>query len=201
MNDMLCYERDYWQKQEEVIGIDEAGRGPLAGPLLVAGVILPIGFFHPDIIDSKKLSSKKRELLYKIICNEAIAFYINIIDPKIIDDLNIYQATKRAMNDIAELLPATNVLVDAMPLACDKNVLSIIKGDDKSISIAAASILAKVERDRIMYEYDNLYPEYDFKSNKGYPTKKHVAALQQYGYTPIHRLTYNPVFNSKRIKY
>ena len=127
MNDMLCYERDYWQKQEEVIGIDEAGRGPLAGPLLVAGVILPIGFFHPDIIDSKKLSSKKRELLYKIICNEAIAFYINIIDPKIIDDLNIYQATKRAMNDIAELLPATNVLVDAMPLACDKNVLSIIK--------------------------------------------------------------------------
>ncbi|MDD2591472.1 MAG: ribonuclease HII [Erysipelotrichaceae bacterium] len=198
----LCeYEYRIWSYDRPVIGIDEAGRGPLAGPLVVAGVVLPLYYYHPDINDSKKLSAKKRRMLYDIIANEAIAFSIDIVDVIEIDRLNIYQATKRSMEKIALYLPAKDVLIDAMPINSEKNTLSLIKGDAKSISIAAASILAKVTRDMIMDEYDLIYPEYQFKKNKGYPTKTHIDALNVFGYTPIHRKSYQPVALSKRIKY
>lgn len=201
MSDLLKFERVFWDNDELVIGIDEAGRGPLAGPLVVAGIILPIGYYHPDINDSKKLSIKKRDYLYDVLIHEALAFVVEIVDRQVIDDKNIYQATKDAMSYIASTLPAKHVLTDAMPLYIDKNVQSIIKGDSKSISIAAASILAKVTRDKIMDEYDALYPEYQFIKNKGYPTRAHIQALADFGYTPIHRLSYRPVAISKRIKY
>jgi len=201
MSNLLKYEKVFWQMDQLVIGIDEAGRGPLAGPLVVAGVILPIGYDHPEINDSKKLSLKKRNVLYDVIINEAISFDIEIVEPEIIDRLNIYQATKAAMTKIALTLDSQNVLTDAMPLDIDKNIESIIKGDQKSISIAAASILAKVTRDRIMDQYDLIYPQYHFIQNKGYPTRHHLAALETYGRTPIHRMSYAPVAKAKRILY
>jgi len=201
MSNMLKFESVFWKMDQSVIGIDEAGRGPLAGPLIVAGVILPIGYDHPEINDSKKLSPKKREALYDVIINEAISFQIEIIEPAIIDKLNIYQATKAAMTKIALELDSPNVLTDAMPLTIDKQIESIIKGDQKSLTIAAASILAKVTRDRIMDQYDLIYPQYHFIQNKGYPTRHHLAALETYGRTPIHRLSYAPVAKAKRIIY
>lgn len=201
MSNMLKYEKVFWEINQLVIGIDEAGRGPLAGPLVVAGVILPIGYDHPEINDSKKLSPKKRDTLYDVIINEAISFHIEIIEPAIIDKLNIYQATKAAMTKIALSLDSQNVLTDAMPLNIDKHIESIIKGDQKSLTIAAASILAKVTRDRIMDQYDLIYPQYHFIQNKGYPTRHHLAALETYGRTPIHRLSYAPVAKAKRIIY
>ena len=201
MSNMLKYEKVFWEINQLVIGIDEAGRGPLAGPLVVAGVILPIGYDHPEINDSKKLSPKKRDALYDVIINEAISFHIEIIEPAIIDKLNIYQATKAAMTKIALSLDSQNVLTDAMPLNIDKHIESIIKGDQKSLTIAAASILAKVTRDRIMDQYDLIYPQYHFIQNKGYPTRHHLAALETYGRTPIHRLSYAPVAKAKRIIY
>ena len=201
MSNMLKFESVFWKMDQSVIGIDEAGRGPLAGPLVVAGVILPIGYDHPEINDSKKLSPKKREALYDVIINEAISFQIEIIEPAIIDKLNIYQATKAAMTKIALELDSPNVLTDAMPLTIDKQIESIIKGDQKSLTIAAASILAKVTRDRIMDQYDLIYPQYHFIQNKGYPTRHHLAALETYGRTPIHRLSYAPVAKAKRIIY
>ena len=201
MSNLLKYEKVFWQMDQLVIGIDEAGRGPLAGPLVVAGVILPIGYDHPEINDSKKLSLKKRNVLYDVIINEAISFDIEIVEPEIIDRLNIYQATKAAMTKIALTLDSQNVLTDAMPLTIDKQIESIIKGDQKSLTIAAASILAKVTRDRIMDQYDQIYPQYHFIQNKGYPTRHHLAALETYGRTPIHRLSYAPVAKAKRIIY
>ncbi len=187
------YELPYWEKNQYVIGIDEAGRGPLAGPLVVAGCILVPGFDHPEINDSKKLTEKKRAALFDEIVNEALSFDIEIVEPSVIDEYNIYKATQLTMEKIAMYLNAETVLVDAMPLSIEKETISIIKGDAKSISIAAASILAKVTRDRIMMEYDAIYPQYNFKKHKGYPTKEHLELLQKYGPNEIYRYSYAPV--------
>ncbi len=192
------YENKYWAENKLVIGIDEAGRGPLAGPLVVAGVVFPIGYDTGDIYDSKKLSAKKRDELYDLILKDALYYNIQIVNEKTIDELNILQATRSAMTKIAIDANVDVVLTDAMKLYIDKDVIDIIKGDQKSGSIAAGSILAKVTRDRIMEELDKIYPEYDFKKNKGYPTADHLAALKQYGPTKIHRFSYRPVFEASQ---
>lgn len=187
------YEHQYWALNQTVLGIDEAGRGPLAGPLSVAGVIFPIGYENPDIYDSKALSEKKRNELFEVIKEDALYFAIYEVPPKEIDRWNIYRADQMAMTEIAKQLPADIVLTDAMKLGVNQPVIDLVKGDQKSISIAAASILAKVTRDRIMEEYDLIYPQYGFKQNKGYPTKAHMQAIETYGITPIHRLSFGPV--------
>ena len=194
------YENLYWDKNQYVIGIDEAGRGPLAGPVVVAGVIFPIGYDSKDIYDSKKLSLKKREELYKVILEDALYYNIQIVDEKDIDKYNIYQATKMANERIVLDSKCQVVLTDAMKLQLENyTVYPIIKGDQKSCSIAAGSILAKVTRDHIMDEYDAIYPQYGFKQHKGYPTKAHLQALQQYGPCPIHRFSYGPVMESNQL--
>ena len=193
------YENKYWAENKLVIGIDEAGRGPLAGPLVVAGVVFPIGYDTKDIYDSKKLSVKKRDELYDLILEDALYYNIQIVDEKTIDELNILQATRMAMTKIALDAKVEVVLTDAMKLYIDKNVIDLIKGDQKSGSIAAGSILAKVTRDRIMNQLDEIYPEYGFKKNKGYPTASHLAALQKYGPTNIHRYSYKPVFEASQL--
>lgn len=195
------YENLYWDKNQYVIGIDEAGRGPLAGPVVVAGVIFPIGYDSKDIYDSKKLSLKKREELYKVILEDALYYNIQIVDEKDIDKYNIYQATKMANERIVLDSKCQVVLTDAMKLQLENyTVYPIIKGDQKSCSIAAGSILAKVTRDHIMDEYDAIYPQYGFKQHKGYPTKAHLQALQQYGPCPIHRFSYGPVMESNQLR-
>jgi ribonuclease HII len=177
-----------------ILGIDEAGRGPLAGPCIVCGVILPLGYTHPLIYDSKALSPKQRNLCFNDILRDALWIHIVAINPSMIDSLNIYQATKRANAMIIEQSQADCALTDAMPIQQAKiPVYDFIKGDQRSITIAAASIIAKVTRDAIMETYDTLYPEYGFKQHKGYPTKQHRDALTKYGITPIHRLSYEPV--------
>ncbi len=194
------YENLYWDKNQYVIGIDEAGRGPLAGPVVVAGVIFPIGYDSKDIYDSKKLSLKKREELYKVILEDALYYNIQIVDEKDVDKYNIYQATKMANERIVLDSKCQVVLTDAMKLQLENyTVYPIIKGDQKSCSIAAGSILAKVTRDHIMDEYDAIYPQYGFKKHKGYPTKAHLQALQQYGPCPIHRFSYGPVMESNQL--
>lgn len=193
------YENKYWAENKLVLGIDEAGRGPLAGPLVVAGVVFPIGYDTKDIYDSKKLSAKKRDELYDLILEDALYYNIQIVDEKTIDELNILQATRMAMTKIALDAKVEVVLTDAMKLYIDKNVIDLIKGDQKSGSIAAGSILAKVTRDRIMNQLDEIYPEYGFKKNKGYPTASHLAALQKYGPTKIHRYSYKPVFEASQL--
>lgn len=187
------FEHQYWNENKLVLGIDEAGRGPLAGPLTVAGVIFEPGYENPAIYDSKSLSEKKREALYDMIVEDALAFEILIVSVEDIDRYNIYRADQMAMLQIANDLQADVVLTDAMPIAYDGIVEPIVKGDQKSISIAAGSILAKVTRDRMMKEYDVLYPEYGFAKHKGYGTKKHLEAIDQYGITPIHRKSFGPV--------
>ncbi|MDD6640459.1 MAG: ribonuclease HII [Erysipelotrichaceae bacterium] len=195
------YENLYWDKNQYVIGIDEAGRGPLAGPVVVAGVIFPIGYDSKDIYDSKKLSLKKREELYKVILEDALYYNIQIVDEKDVDKYNIYQATKMANERIVLDSKCQVVLTDAMKLQLENyTVYPIIKGDQKSCSIAAGSILAKVTRDHIMDEYDAIYPQYGFKKHKGYPTKAHLQALQQYGPCPIHRFSYGPVMESNQLR-
>lgn len=190
----------YWPKNKTICGIDEAGRGPIAGPLVVCGVILPIDYQSDEIYDSKKLTLKKREELFKVIIKDAIKYSIKIITPKVIDKYNIYRATQNAMQEIALELNSDIVLTDAMPLNInDKTVIAIIKGDQKSINIAAASILAKVIRDHIMLGYDVLYPQYGFKSHKGYPTKAHIEAMHQYGVLDIYRQSYRPVSEMAQI--
>lgn len=195
------YENLYWDKNQYVIGIDEAGRGPLAGPVVVAGVIFPIGYDSKDIYDSKKLSLKKREELYKVILEDALYYNIQIVDEKDVDKYNIYQATKMANERIVLDSKCQVVLTDAMKLQLENyTVYPIIKGDQKSCSIAAGSILAKVTRDHIMVEYDAIYPQYGFKKHKGYPTKAHLQALQQFGPCPIHRFSYGPVMESNQLR-
>lgn len=179
---------------ECILGLDEAGRGPLAGPCIVSGVILPKGYQHPLINDSKQLSEKQRKQCYKDILRDALWIMIISVTPKTIDKDNIYQATKNAMMLIASYSDAKIVLTDAMPFTIkDKDIRDYVKGDSRSINIAAASIIAKVTRDHMMEEYDKEYPEYGFAQHKGYPTKKHVEALNHYGITAIHRLTFEPV--------
>ena len=193
----LEFENEFYSKGcKYIAGVDEAGRGPLAGPLVVASCILPQGYDNPQIDDSKKLTEKKREELFELIKSVAVDYYINIVDVETIDTKNIYQATKDAMRECIENLKIKPdaALTDAMPIKdMSIEVMDLIKGDAKSQSIAAASILAKVTRDHIMYELDEKYPMYDFKSNKGYGTKKHIAALNEYGFKEIHRKSYEPV--------
>jgi ribonuclease HII len=187
------YEHQFWKEDRVVLGIDEAGRGPLAGPLSVAGVIFPTGYENPEIYDSKACSEKKRDRLYEVIKEEALWFEIIEVSEADIDHYNILEADRRAMLAIAKEAPCDIVLTDAMKLPIDKQVIDLIKGDQKSISIAAGSILAKVTRDRIMKKYDAMYPVYGFAKNKGYPTKQHLDAIAKYGITPIHRRSFGPV--------
>ena len=196
-NRKICpndYEHACWQKGSLLVGIDEAGRGPLAGPLVVAGVVFPAGYENPDIYDSKTLSEKKREMMFDIIQEDALWFEIRIVSEAEIDRYDIYHADQMAMGVIAANAPAETVVTDAMPLEIEgKEIFSVVKGDQKSVSVAAGSILAKVTRDRMMKEYDLLYPEYGFAKNKGYGTKAHMEAIDRYGITPIHRRSFAPV--------
>lgn len=189
------YEHQYWSEGKTILGIDEAGRGPLAGPLSVAGVIFPIGYENPAIYDSKALSEKKREALYDVIMEDALWFAVREIEPAEIDRQNIYRADQQAFLQVARQAEADVIITDAMPLPemTDRPVISLVKGDQKSISIAAASILAKVTRDRLMLQYAQMYPQYGFEKNKGYPTRQHLLALEEFGPTPIHRHSYGPV--------
>ena len=176
-----------------ICGIDEAGRGPLAGPVVAGAVILPKDCRILYINDSKKLSEKRRNELFDIIKEEAVTYGIGIIDAARIDEINILQATYEAMRSaINNLNPSPDILLnDAVTIPkVDIKQVPIIKGDAKSISIAAASVLAKVTRDRIMEEYDKKYPEYGFEKHKGYGTKQHIQALEQFGASPIHRRTF-----------
>lgn len=175
-----------------ILGVDEAGRGPMAGPLVVGGVIFPEDFYDDRINDSKKLTEKKREALYDLIIENALAYQIEVLSVEEVDTLNVYEASRTGMKRIVESLEPDFTLSDATPLG-DIPHLSIIKGDAKSLSIGAASILAKVTRDRIMKEYGKQYPEYGFEKHKGYVTKVHKEALEKYGVTPIHRKSFAPV--------
>ena len=190
------YEKLAWKANKKVMGIDEAGRGPLCGPLVVACCVLPKGYKNDEINDSKKLSDKKRRELFKIITKDALFFSIEIVTPKIIDELNILEATRSAMQALSSKYKVDYVLTDAVEIANKKNV-PIIKGDAKSISIAAASILAKVVRDSMMNGYDILYPEYEYKKHKGYPTKRHIELMNKYGVFDLYRFSYKPVQKSK----
>ena len=178
-----------------IAGIDEVGRGPLVGPVVTAAVILPKDFYDERINDSKKLTEKKRELLYDVIMENALSVGIGISSPEVIDEINILNATKKAMIEAINNLSIKpeHLLIDAVKLDIDIPQTSIIKGDAKSESIAAASIIAKVTRDRMMVELDKKYPMYDFKHNKGYGTKKHIEALYQYGPIEEHRKSFAPV--------
>ena len=196
MNDLLVYEKELYDKGISLIaGVDEVGRGPLVGPVVACAVILPVNYHLEGLNDSKKLSEKKRNLFYDILIKDALSYGIGIIDAKKIDEVNIYEATKLAMKEAISKLSVKPeyVLIDAMKLDLDIPSLSIIKGDAKSESIAAASVIAKVTRDRMMDELDVLYPEYGFKSHKGYPTKKHLEAIKKYGVLDNYRFTYGPV--------
>ncbi len=188
-------EKLYNQGYHTIIGLDEAGRGPMAGPLVVGGVIFPKDFYDERINDSKKLTEKKREALYDFIIENALAYKVEVISVEEVDALNVYQASKEGMLRIVHSISIKPeyALTDAMPLDDSIPYESIIKGDQKSISIAAASILAKVTRDRIMKEYGKQYPEYGFEKHKGYVTKAHKEALVKYGVTPIHRKSFRPV--------
>ena len=196
MNDLLVYEKELYDKGISLIaGVDEVGRGPLVGPVVACAVILPVNYHLEGLNDSKKLSEKKRNLFYDILIKDAISYGIGIIDAKKIDEVNIYEATKLAMKEAISKLSVKPeyVLIDAMKLDLDIPSLSIIKGDAKSESIAAASVIAKVTRDRMMDELDVLHPEYGFKNHKGYPTKKHIEAIKKYGVLDNYRFTYGPV--------
>lgn len=197
MCERLQYENEAYQKgYHYIIGLDEAGRGPMAGPLVVGGVIFPKGFYDERINDSKKLTEKKREALYDFIIEKALAYDVEVISVEEVDKLNVYEASRTGMRRIIERIGVKPdfALTDAMPLGDDAiDHLSIIKGDAKSMSIGGASILAKVTRDRIMKEYAKIYPEYGFEKHKGYVTKAHKEALAKYGICPIHRRSFKPV--------
>mgnify|MGYP004469914019 FL=1 len=193
--DLLKYEKELYKEGYELIaGTDEAGRGPLCGPVVAAAVILPKNYKLEGLNDSKQLSEKKRDKYFEIIKKDAISYGISIVDAKTIDEINIYEASRKAMLEAISKLDVTPdfVLTDAMPLPID-NFKAIIHGDALSLSIAAASVLAKVTRDEIMYELDKKYPEYGFKSHKGYPTKKHLENIKKYGILDNYRLTYKPI--------
>ncbi|MCI9586097.1 MAG: ribonuclease HII [Bacilli bacterium] len=197
MVDMLLYEKELYGKGINYIGgTDEAGRGPLFGPVVAACVYLPKDFELEGLNDSKKLSEKKRDLFYDYIVEHAV-YGVGIVSAKEIDEINIYEASRKAMimaiDEVRKQIPLEYVLSDAMPIDLDIPVMSIIKGDAKSLSIAAASVIAKVTRDRMMYEADEKYPQYGFKNHKGYPTKKHIEAIHEYGLIEGYRLTYGPV--------
>ena len=198
MIDLYKYEKELWNKGFELVaGCDEAGRGPLYGPVVCASVILPHDFKLEGLNDSKKLTEKKREEYYPIIMEKALAVGVSIVSAKEIDDINIYEASRVGMLravDSVNIKP-NYIITDAMPLDGYTNIPheAIIKGDAKSITIAAASVIAKVTRDRIMYEEDKKHPEYLFCRHKGYPTKKHIELLNKYGIIDGYRRTYGPV--------
>ena len=178
-----------------IAGVDEVGRGPLVGPVVAACVVLPENFNLDGLTDSKKLSEKKREYFYDEIMRQALGVGVGIISERKIDEVNIYEATKMAMKEAINncSCKVEHVLIDAMKLDIDIPTTSIIKGDLKSITISAASVIAKVTRDRMLDELDSKYPMYDFKNNKGYPTKKHLDAIKEYGIIDEHRRSYGPV--------
>lgn len=194
--DPFKYEKELRKNGIKLIGgVDEVGRGPLVGPVVTACVILPETFNLDGLTDSKKLTEKKRDFYYDEIMKQAVSVGVGIVSNEEIDKINIYEATKVAMKQAisnCDVKPE-HVLIDAMKLDLDIPSTSIIKGDLLSISISAASVIAKVTRDRMMYELDKKYPMYDFKSNKGYPTKKHMEAIKEYGIIPEHRKSYGPV--------
>ena len=198
--DNYMYERELREKCITFIaGVDEVGRGPLVGPVVAACVVLPLEFNLDGLTDSKKLSEKKRDFFFEEIKRQALGIGVGIIDEKKIDEVNIFEATKIAMktaiDDCLKNCKIEHILIDAMPLELDIPTTSIIKGDLKSITISAASVIAKVTRDRMLDELDEKFPMYDFKKNKGYPTKKHLAAIEEYGILPEHRRSYGPVKN------
>ena len=196
MIDLLAYEKELYEEGIEYIaGTDEAGRGPLAGPVVAAAVILPKGLIITGVNDSKQLTEKKREELFDLINEKALAVGVCFIDNNKIDEINILEASRLAMMEAIKKLKIRPeyVLSDAMPMNIDIPVKPIIKGDALSESIAAASIIAKVSRDRFMDEMDLKYPNYGFKKHKGYPTKDHIEAIKKYGITPIHRKTFKPI--------
>lgn len=195
MKDNHHFEHALHEKGYNLIaGCDEAGRGPLCGPVVCASVVLPNDYNLPGLTDSKKLSEKQREKYFDIIKKDAISYSISIIDNKKIDEINILESSRLGMNEAVDSLDVKPdfIITDAMDLKRE-NALAIIKGDAKSITIAAASVLAKVTRDHIMDEIDKLHPEYELKKHKGYPTKRHLELLQKYGILDIYRTTYNPV--------
>jgi ribonuclease HII len=190
------YENKLYNKGIKYIGgVDEVGRGPLVGPVVTACVVLPKNYKLEGLTDSKKLTPKKRDKFYDIIMHDAISVSIGMKDAKIIDEVNIYEATKLAMMDAINGLnkKPEHVLIDAMPLDISIAHTSIIKGDAKSLSIAAASVIAKVTRDRMMDELGIKYPMYNYKKNKGYPTKEHIEAINKYGIIEGYRKTFGPV--------
>ena len=194
--DLLKYEKELYDNGINLIaGVDEVGRGPLIGPVVAAAVILPKNYKLDGLTDSKKLSEKKRDKFYEIIKRDAISIGIGLMDEKVIDDVNIYEATKLAMKEAINNLDINpeHILIDAMPLELSIPTTSIIKGDAKSESIAAASVIAKVTRDKMMYDLDKEYTMYGFKNHKGYPTKKHIEALKEYGLIDGYRKTYQPI--------
>lgn len=197
--DLYKYENELYNEGIKFIGgVDEVGRGPLIGPVVAACVVLPKDFKLEGLTDSKKLSEKKRDLFYEYILNNCVAYGIGVVSPEEIDEINIYEASRKAMmlaiENVRKEIKLEHVLVDAMPLPdLDIASTSIIKGDAKSISIAAASVIAKVTRDRMMYELDEKYPMYGFGKHKGYPTKQHLQALNKYGLIDGYRKTYGPV--------
>ena len=193
---MLAYEKElYAQGIDLIAGVDEVGRGPLAGPVVAAAVILPKACKIPGLNDSKKIPKSKHKEIYEAVLQNAIAIGIGIKDNQVIDQVNIYEATKLAMMEaIGQLEPQPqHLLIDAMKLDLPISQTSIIKGDANSLSIAAASIVAKVTRDQMMEEFDREYPGYDFAQNAGYGTAKHLAGLDKLGVTPIHRRSFEPV--------
>lgn len=193
---MLAYEKElYAQGIQLIAGVDEVGRGPLAGPVVAAAVILPENCKIPGLNDSKKIPKSKHQAIYQAVLDQALSVGIGVKDNRIIDQVNIYEATKLAMLEaIHELDPQPqHLLIDAMKLDLPISQTSIIKGDANSLSIAAASIVAKVTRDQMMAAYDQEYPGYDFGQNAGYGTSKHLEGLEKYGVTPIHRRSFEPI--------
>ncbi|HHW69345.1 MAG TPA: ribonuclease HII [Tenericutes bacterium] len=198
MESLYVYEKELYDKGIKYIaGVDEVGRGPLVGPVVAACCVLPKDFLLEGLNDSKKLSESKREIYYNYIINNAIAYGIGIVSASEIDEINIYQASKKAMmiaiEEVNKKIKIEHVLIDAMRLELEIPNTSIIKGDSKSISIAAASVIAKVTRDKMMYDLDLKYPNYEFKKHKGYPTKLHLELIKKYGVFEDYRKTYNPV--------
>ena len=192
LNELKEIDKSYFKEGYNYIcGIDEAGRGPLAGPVVVAAVIMPKDSMIEGVNDSKKVSEKKREKLYELIIEEAISYSVGIVDQNEIDRINILNATKAGLTEAVRTLKVKPelILVDALTNidTCGVPYQSIIKGDAKSYSIAAASIIAKVTRDRIMRQWDEIYPQYGFAKHKGYDTAEHIKALKEYGPCPLHR--------------
>lgn len=186
------FEKQCWALDQYVMGIDEAGRGPLCGPLVVACCVLPINYENEEINDSKQLSEKKRNVLFKQIIKDAHHYEFRIVSPSQIDKYDIYHATQRAMDELSRSCRFHSLTVtDAMPLN-RMDTVSMVKGDAKSISVAAASILAKVLRDHIMMGYDVLYPQYEYRNHKGYGTKRHLELMDEYGINELYRMSFRP---------